>query len=138
MTIRRATLADADALFDLASGFATSFRPQRTAFEASLAALVVDPAAWLALAETAGEADGYCLGFDHFTFFANGRVAWFEEITVRAAVRRQGIGAALMAAFEDWARGRGAKLVALATRRAAPFYRALGYEELAAYFRKLL
>lgn len=27
---------------------------------------------------------------------------------------------------------------ALATRRAGPFYRALGYEESAAYFRKLL
>ena len=29
-------------------------------------------------------------------------------------------------------------LVALATRRAAPFYRALGYEESAVYFRKIL
>ena len=29
-------------------------------------------------------------------------------------------------------------LIALATRRAAPFYRALGYEESAAYFRKVL
>jgi hypothetical protein len=28
-------------------------------------------------------------------------------------------------------------LVALATRRAAPFYRALGYEESATYFRKV-
>ena len=29
-------------------------------------------------------------------------------------------------------------VVALATRRAAPFYRALGYEESAIYFRKIL
>jgi hypothetical protein len=29
-------------------------------------------------------------------------------------------------------------LVALATRRAAPFYRALGYRESAAYLRKVL
>jgi hypothetical protein len=29
-------------------------------------------------------------------------------------------------------------LVALATRRAAPFYHALGYEESAVYFRKIL
>jgi hypothetical protein len=28
--------------------------------------------------------------------------------------------------------------VALATRRAAPFYRALGYEDSATYFRKVL
>jgi len=43
-----------------------------------------------------------------------------------------------MAAFEAWAAEHGCALVALATRRAAPFYRALGYEESAAYFRKLL
>lgn len=40
--------------------------------------------------------------------------------------------------FERGATGRGARLVALATRRAAPFYHALGYEESATYLRKLL
>jgi hypothetical protein len=43
-----------------------------------------------------------------------------------------------MNAFEAWAVTEGCALVALATRRAAPFYRALDYEESAAYFRKLL
>ena len=43
-----------------------------------------------------------------------------------------------MDAFERWAAGDGCALVALATRRAAPFYRDLGYEESASYFRKLL
>lgn len=43
-----------------------------------------------------------------------------------------------MAAFERHAADRGCRLVALATRRAAPFYRALGYQESAAYFRKVL
>jgi hypothetical protein len=43
-----------------------------------------------------------------------------------------------MSAFEQWAAARGCALVALATRRAAPFYRALGYEESAVYFRRLL
>ena len=33
---------------------------------------------------------------------------------------------------------RGSRLVALATRRAARFYAALGYEESATYFRKVL
>ncbi len=81
---------------------------------------------------------GYCLGFDHVAFYANGRVAWVEEIAVRADARRQGIGAGLMAAFEAWAKDRGSRVAALATRRAAPFYAALGYTESAAYFRKLL
>jgi len=60
---------------------------------------------------------------------------------IRAAAEAdagQGTGRALMAAFEAWAAGRGCALVALATRRAAPFYRALGYEESAAYYRRLL
>ncbi len=43
-----------------------------------------------------------------------------------------------MATFEQWALGRGCALVALATRRAAPFYHALGYQDSAAYLRKLL
>jgi hypothetical protein len=43
-----------------------------------------------------------------------------------------------MEAFEGWAAAGGCALVALATRRAAPFYRALGYQESAAYFRKAL
>jgi hypothetical protein len=38
-----------------------------------------------------------------------------------------------MRAFEEWARGRKNALVALATRRAGPFY-----EESAAYYRKFL
>jgi GNAT superfamily N-acetyltransferase len=65
-------------------------------------------------------------------------VAWVEEVFVRAEDRQHGLGKALMAAFEQWAADQGCGLVALATRRAAPFYRALGYDESAAYFRKLL
>ena len=74
---------------------------------------------------------GYCLGFDHHTFYANGRVAWVEEITVKEPVRRRGVGKALMENFEEWSRNRGSKLVALATRRAASFYGSIGYEESA-------
>ena len=43
-----------------------------------------------------------------------------------------------MTTFEQWAGDRGRALVALATRRAAPFYRALGYQDSVAYLRKLL
>lgn len=49
-------------------------------------------------------------------------------------------GRNLMAAFEEWAASSGvdARYLALATRRAAGFYRALGYEESASYFKKVL
>jgi hypothetical protein len=39
---------------------------------------------------------------------------------------------------EQWAAGHDCAVVALATRRAAPFYRAIGYEESAVYLRKIV
>ncbi len=138
MTIRRAAPQDGPALFQLARAFATSFAVEQPAFEQAFAELLTHPEAFLAVAEADGEVVGYVLGFDHLTFFANGRVAWVEEIMVGESLRRRGIGRILMEAFEAWATEREAKMIALATRRAADFYGALGYEESAAYFRKRL
>lgn len=52
--------------------------------------------------------------------------------------RGHGVGRALMSAFEAWAAIQECLLVELATRWAAPFCRALGYDEAARYFRKIL
>jgi GNAT superfamily N-acetyltransferase len=136
--VRRANAHDLDSLFVLLEQFTTSFKAERASFERSLSHLLDDDSAWLAVAECDGEIVGYCLGFDHYTLYANGRVSWVEEITVEEGSRRRGIGRALMAAFEVWAQSRGSRLVALATRRAAPFYKALGYEDSAVYFRKMI
>ena len=136
--IRRATAADADAIFTLLCQFATSFRPERQSFDLCLRELLAEESAWLAVAESGAAVIGYCLGFDHVAFYANGRVGWLEEITVEPELRRKGVGRALMNAFEQWAGARGAILVGLATRRAAPFYTALGYEESAMYYRKVI
>lgn len=65
-------------------------------------------------------------------------MVWVEELMVREDHRGQGVGRALMQAAEDWAAAHGATLVALATRRAAVFYEALGYRPSATYFSKLL
>ena len=139
ITLRRAEPQDGPALFLLARAFATSFVVEQAAFDGTFAELLTQEAAFLAVAETSeGQVIGYVLGFDHFTFFANGRVAWIEEIMVGTEARRQGIGRQLMATFETWAQGREVKLIALATRRAEGFYQALGYEESASYFRKCL
>ena len=136
--IRKATPADYDALFTLVTRFATSFQPERDAFEKSAQQVLADEAAWWGVAERAGTILGYCLGFEHTAFYANGRMAWVEELMVQERWRRHGVGRALMAAFEEWARARRAKLVGSATRRAALFYEAVGYEASATYFRKLL
>jgi len=137
-TIRPAELSDSQALFSLARAFATSFTVERSAFESSFAALLRSPNAFVAVASDGGRVVGYLLGFDHHTFYVNGRVAWVEEIMVAEDVRRRGVGRQLMESFEAWARERECKLVGLATRRAAPFYCSVGYEKSAAYFRKLL
>jgi GNAT superfamily N-acetyltransferase len=137
-TIRRAAKGDTDALFALVQDFATSFTPDQEAFCQCFQSLTDDESAWLSVAESGAKIVGYCLGFDHYAFYANGRVSWIEESMVDVSMRRKGIGRALVKAFEDWAKSRGSRLVALATRRAGPFYAALGYEESATCFRKLL
>jgi GNAT superfamily N-acetyltransferase len=137
-SVRKATIHDLDMLFSLAKTFATSFLPEREAFDHSAEKILSDDAAWLGVALFEEAVVGYCLGFDHFAFYANGRVSWVEEIVVAEHCRRRGIGRALMGAFEAWARTRNSKLIALATRRAAEFYDAIGYENSASFFRKLL
>jgi len=163
--IRPAAAADAAAVAGLAAELAQSFAFSLASFDACYPALLAAGHACLLVAtawsedagpeypgpeypgpedsgpEYPGPQDdclGYLLGFEHLTFYANGRVAWVEEVLVRGADRGQGAGRALMTAFEEWARGRDCALVALATRRAAPFYRALGYQDSAACLRKIL
>lgn len=137
-TVRAADQADAEALLSLARRFSTSFTVDEAAFVTSFNELLTAPHACLLVAQDEAKVRGYVLGFEHFTFYANGRVAWVEEIMVEENCRRIGVGTRLMRGFEQWAATRGARLTALATRRASEFYTALGYEESAAYFRKLL
>ena len=136
--IRPAGPGDAEAVADLAAALAQSFPFSRTRFGLSYPALLAAADACLLLAVNADEALGYLLGFEHLTLYANGPVGWVEEVFVRDQDQGRGVGRALMSAFEQWASVRDCALIALATRRAAPFYRALGYEESAAYFRKVL
>jgi GNAT superfamily N-acetyltransferase len=136
--IRQAELGDADEVAGLAAALAMSFEFSAARFRENYPSLLADDGACLLLALDGGESVGYLLGFRHLTFYANGPVGWVEEVVVRDQERGRGIGRILMDAFEQWAAARGCALVALATRRAAPFYLALGYEESATYFRKIL
>ena len=138
LQIRYASAADADAVAVLAGELAQSFPFSREDFELSYPALLAERDACLLVAADGADCLGYLLGFRHLTFYANGPVAWVEEILVRTDHRGRGTGRALMAGFERWAADHDCALVALATRRAAPFYRALGYEDSASYLRKVL
>jgi GNAT superfamily N-acetyltransferase len=136
--IRRARDGDAGAVAILAAELAQSFAFSAEKFELSYPALLSAGDACLLVAAESDECLGYVLGFRHLTFYANGPVGWVEEILVRPERRGRGLGRALMSAFEQWATEHDCTLVALATRRAAPFYRALGYEDSAAYLCKVL
>ena len=136
--VRLATLADADAVWPLTRDFATSFTPDRAVFDASFASLVERDDAFLAVGTTTSGAVGYVLAIAHPTLFANAPVVWVEEVMVREVERRSGVGRELMDAVETWARMLGAAYISLATRRASDFYLALGYEDSATFFRKML
>src|SRR5258708_11474320 len=99
--IKQVSSVDLDALFALVEQFATSFEPRREAFDLSVQHIIADDSAWLCVVEFDNEIVGYCLGFDHYTFYANGRVAWIEEIMVIEKQRAMGIVRALVQAFDQ-------------------------------------
>ena len=136
--VRPVLASDADLLFEFAADFTTSFSLDRESFIASLHALLVDDDVTLLCGVSGAAIVGYVLAFTHTTFFANGPVTWVEEIYVQPEWRRRGIASAMMRAVESDAKNRSSRLIALATRRADSFYRALGYEESATYYRRLL
>ena len=136
--IRPAQPHDLDAVLRLATQFATSFVVNEQLFHTVFAAVLHTPDALLAVAEVDGQIVGYVLAFRHVTFFANGPVAWVEELMVAPDQRQHGLGRLLTQDVEAWATAHSCRLVALATRRAADFYQAIGYHESATYFRKLL
>jgi GNAT superfamily N-acetyltransferase len=139
VVVRTARLSDRDHVWPLARDFATSFRPQRSAFDAAFESLLVEERTVLLVAEAPHlGVVGYLLANCHLTFLANGLVAWVEEVMVDERVRRDGHGTRLIEAAEVWARESGAAYIALASRRAGAFYLALGYEDSAVLFKKTL
>ena len=138
VTVRRARHADAAGVWPLAEAFATSYVPRREAFDPAFEAMLASDGAGVFVAEVEGAVVGYLVAHQHATLFANAPVAWIEELMVAEPRRGHGVGRALMDAAEEWARAAGCAYVALATRRAQEFYRAIGYAESAAFFRKQL
>jgi ribosomal protein S18 acetylase RimI-like enzyme len=134
ITIRTAGPADDDAIGAIARSLSATLRFDSAAFHGNFPKVLAN--AMLLVAEESGRVIGYLLGYKHLTFWANGVVWWVEELAVAEEFRGKGAGRKLMGAFEAACFQSGGSLVSLATRRAAAFYRAIGYEEAAVYFRK--
>ncbi len=80
-------------------------------------------------AESGGRIAGFVIGDMH------GSDAYLRELDVDPDFQKRGIGAALVNAFIEAARKKGAKMVYLSTFRSppwnAPFYRKLGFRDVA-------
>lgn len=135
--VRPARSGDAKHIWPLVEQFGFSYRPERKIFEQSFGDSLARSDTLVLVAEKPKDTIvGYLLACHHGTFFANGRVAWVEELMVSESVRRQGVGARLMASAESWAKSIPTAYVALASRRASDFYLKVGYEDSATYLRK--
>ena len=138
VVVRAAAAKDREQVWPLARDLATSHEVDPDAFTAIFERLLEAPDALLLVAEAGDQVVGYLLAQQHHTFHANGPVVWVEEVMVANEHRGLGIGRALMTEIEGWAHDREAAYIALATRRAADFYTALGYDASATYFKLVL
>jgi len=138
ISVRKGLPEDEKAILALARDFATSFPVDQAGFSEAFSQVLALPGMHVAVAQSEDAIVGYVLGTAHPTFYASGHVAWVEEIMVREDFRKKGVGRLLMENFENWAKSKNCRLIALATRRAAEFYKCLGYAESAIYFRKLM
>jgi len=136
--VRSCLPEDEKAVFALARDFATSFPVDHLRFSESFSQVLSSTGMCLVVAQSSDAIIGYVLGTVHPTFYANGHVAWVEEVMVKESFRKKGVGRLLMGSFENWAKSRDCRIIALATRRAAEFYKSLGYAESATYFRKVI
>lgn len=136
VNVRDAVPADADDVFRLLSGFVTSFRPERAVFDAATFPRIVraagDGGAEFLVAEHGGRVVGYLLAVRMPTLFAGGTILEVLELTVDEAARGRGTGSALVRAAQARAVAAVDVEVTVPTRRAAGFYRELGFHETAA------
>lgn len=132
-------MSDAGRVFELLTQFATSYKPERAAFDETFPELIASPAACLLVADCVGGVVGYALALTVPTFFANGPVWLLQELMVDPSRRNEGIGRRLLEAVIAHAMESKAVEVVLATRRAGGFYEKLGFIESASYYKlKLL
>ncbi|WCL50810.1 GNAT family N-acetyltransferase [Leptospira sp. GIMC2001] len=136
--IRKAVTDDIQGVYDLVELFSTTFKVDFECFKVTYSENIIDEKSIILVAMLDKKIIGYCLGFFHSTFYANGKVAILEEIMVMEKFRRKKVGEMLMRDFENWAKSNNISIIGLATRRAAFFYEALNYENSALYFRKLI
>jgi GNAT superfamily N-acetyltransferase len=129
MLVRPAHIADADTLYAFASGLALDDAPEREAHERALRDALDDERSLVLVAEDGGRLVGSLVAGLLPMPLYGARLAFLQELFVEETARGGGAGRALMAAFDEWARSRGAAVEALGTSRprAMAFYERLGF-----------
>ncbi|MGW7546789.1 GNAT family N-acetyltransferase [Streptomyces sp. NPDC054770] len=138
-TVRDATPSDADDIYGLLSGFVTSYRPDRAVFDGATFPRIIEAAsdggAEFLVAEQDSCVVGYLLAVRMPTLFAGGTILELLELTVAETMRGRGAGSALIRAAQAKAREAKDIEVTVPTRRAADFYRTLGFHETAVHLK---
>ncbi|MER5520766.1 GNAT family N-acetyltransferase [Streptomyces sp. NPDC048254] len=138
-TVREATPSDADDIYRLLIGFVTSYRPDRAVFDGAtfprIIAAAAEGSAEFLVAEQDSGVVGYLLALRMPTLFAGGTILELLELAVAEPMRGRGTGSALIRAVQAKAREAKDVEVTVPTRRAADFYRALGFHETAVHLK---
>ncbi len=129
LTIRRATLDDLESILSLAEQLGYPTSPET--MTARMNSVLSDPGCVVFVADPGnGRAAGYIQASRHVSLEVDPLVE-IDGLVVSRDHRRQGIGAALIAAVEDWARSLGIFTVRLHTNiireEAHRFYKGLGF-----------
>ncbi|MBW8299164.1 MAG: GNAT family N-acetyltransferase [Hydrogenophaga sp.] len=145
MHVRPATVADRAGWIALRQQLWPEETGQGHAAEVDEAFASSDTRAAFVAVDAAGAVIGFleaAMRFDYVNGCEGSPVAFLEGIYVAPAFRKQGVARALIAAFEDWARGKGVKEMAsdaeIDNRVSHAMHQALGFAETerVVYFRK--
>jgi N-acetylglutamate synthase-like GNAT family acetyltransferase len=145
MQIRPARLEDADAVFGLLGQLATSFEPDRSAFDRTFADLFQAAGAQtstttetllLVAEDDQGDVRGYALTSIVPLLYTNGPAAQIHELVIDESARGQHLGSELVHAIEQECLSRGVRQLTVASRRAAGFYDRLGYHSTAEFLKR--
>lgn len=138
-TIREARPGDEDALYVLVEQLGHAFKPDRKAYDVTLAAYFAGthPGVLLLVVDDGtSRLGGYALTTIVPLLATNGPSAQLQEIVVDERARGRDYGTLLVRAVEAACEERGVTQLTVASRRAGGFYDRLGFHESAEYMRR--
>jgi len=138
VNIREATEEDVSSIFQLANQLSETISINEQYLSSNFHSFLDSEKHCLLVATEKEVVIGYLSGYFHKAIYANGQVAYVDEIVVDGLYRDKQVGTQLMAKFEQIAKRHECILVSLATFGAKGFYEKLGYGSKAAYYKKYL